>query len=177
MSHLLDRRALLARTAAFGALGAAALAVPRRSHAIEAGQALPVANVPGAAGQPPVPLFDGKARATYIDFWASWCGPCRQSFPWLNRMQAKFGPKGLRIVGVNLDSQPADAQRFLAQLPAQFTLAFDPSAEIARRFALKAMPSSVLLGADGKVLAVHAGFREEDTGPLEARIAAALGGA
>ncbi|MEK8035040.1 TlpA disulfide reductase family protein, partial [Ideonella sp. DXS29W] len=131
--------------------------------------------VPGASGQPAVPLFDGKARATYIDFWASWCGPCRQSFPWMNRMQSKFGPKGLRVVAVNLDSQPADAQRFLAQSPAQFTLAFDPSAEAARRFGIKAMPSSVLLGADGKVITTHAGFRDEDIAPLEARIAAALG--
>jgi cytochrome c biogenesis protein CcmG, thiol:disulfide interchange protein DsbE len=79
------------------------------------------------------------------------------------------------VVAVNLDSQTADAQRFLAQWPAQFTLGFDPSAEAARRFGIKAMPSSVLLGADGKVIATHAGFREEDIAPLESRIAAALG--
>lgn len=170
MSFHLSRRALLQATG----LGAAALALPRAALAIEPGQALPLATVPGAAGQPAVPLFDGKARATYIDFWASWCGPCRQSFPWMNKLQARFGPKGLRVVAVNLDSQSADAQRFLAQWPAQFTLAFDPTAEAARRFGIKAMPSSVLLGADGKVIATHAGFREEDTGPLEARVAAAL---
>jgi cytochrome c biogenesis protein CcmG, thiol:disulfide interchange protein DsbE len=171
MNSLLSRRALLQATG----LGAAALVLPHAAWALEAGQSLPLASVPGAAGQPAVPLFDGKARATYIDFWASWCGPCRQSFPWMNRMQAKFGPKGLRVVAINLDSQPADAQRFLAQVPAQFTLAFDPTAEAARRFGIKSMPSSVLLGADGKVVDMHAGFRDEDTGPLEARIAAALG--
>jgi len=175
MTSLLSRRGLLAGASA--SLALAALAVPRAARALEAGQPLPLASVPGGAGQPAVPLFDGKARATYIDFWASWCGPCRQSFPWMNRMQAKFGPKGLRIVAVNLDSQAADAQRFLAQLPAQFTLAFDAGAESARRFGIKAMPSSVLLGADGRVVATHAGFRDEDTGPLEARIAAALGAA
>lgn len=168
----LSRRALLVQA---GALGAAALAAPRAAQAVEAGQALPLATVPGTTGQPPVALFDGKARATYIDFWASWCGPCRQSFPWMNRLQAKYGPKGLRIVAVNLDSQTADAQRFLAERPAQFTLAFDPTAESARRFGIKAMPSSVLVGADGRVAATHAGFRDEDLGPLEARIAAALG--
>jgi cytochrome c biogenesis protein CcmG/thiol:disulfide interchange protein DsbE len=172
MTRLLSRRALLAQASA---LGAAALVLPGSALALEPGAALPMASVPGAAGQAPVPLFDGKARATYIDFWASWCGPCRQSFPWMNRVQAKYGPKGLRIVAVNLDSQPADAQRFLAERPAQFTLAFDPAAESARRFGIKAMPSSVLLGADGKVVATHAGFRDEDLGPLEARIAAALG--
>jgi cytochrome c biogenesis protein CcmG/thiol:disulfide interchange protein DsbE len=172
MTRLLSRRALLAQAST---LGAAALVLPRPALALEPGQAVPLATVPGAPGQAPVPLFDGKARATYIDFWASWCGPCRQSFPWMNRVQAKYGPKGLRIVAVNLDSQPADAQRFLAERPAQFTLAFDPAAESARRFGIKAMPSSVLLGADGKVVATHAGFRDEDLGPLEARIAAAVG--
>ncbi|HJV71028.1 TlpA disulfide reductase family protein [Ideonella sp.] len=175
MTSLLSRRSLLAQASA--SLALAALTVPRAARALEAGQALPLASVPGGAGQPAVPLFDGKARATYIDFWASWCGPCRQSFPWMNRMQARYGAKGLRIVAVNLDSQPADAQRFLAQLPAQFSLAFDAGAESARRFGIKAMPSSVLLGADGKVVATHAGFREEDASPLEARIAAALGAA
>jgi cytochrome c biogenesis protein CcmG, thiol:disulfide interchange protein DsbE len=170
MHFPLSRRALLQATG----LGAAALVLPRAACAIEAGQALPITSVPGAAGQAAVPLFDGKARATYIDFWASWCGPCRQSFPWMNRMQSKFGPQGLRVVAVNLDSQPAEAQRFLAQWPAQFTLAFDPTAEAARRLGIKAMPSSVLLGADGKVVATHAGFRDDDIAPLEARIAAVL---
>jgi cytochrome c biogenesis protein CcmG/thiol:disulfide interchange protein DsbE len=170
---LFSRRSLLGHATA--GLALAALASPRMARAIEPGQALPMAHVPGAAGQPAVPLYDGKARATYIDFWASWCGPCRQSFPWMGRMQSKFGPRGLRIVAVNLDAQVADAQRFLAQLPAPFTVAFDSAAESARRFGIKAMPSSVLLGADGKVIAVHAGFRDEDVGPLEARIAAALG--
>lgn len=171
MNLSLSRRAWLQATG----FGLAALAWSRNALAVEPGQSLPMASVSGATGQPAVALFDGKARATYIDFWASWCGPCRQSFPWMNRMQSKFGSQGLRVVAVNLDSQPADAQRFLAQWPAQFTLAFDPSAEAARRFGIKTMPSSVLLGADGKVIATHAGFRDEDADPLEARIAAALG--
>lgn len=172
MSRPPTRRALLTQACA---IGAAALVLPRQALALDPGQALPLATVPGPTGQAAVPLFDGKARVTYIDFWASWCGPCRESFPWMNRLQAKYGPKGLRIVAVNLDSVPSDAQRFLAERPAQFALAFDPSAESARRFGIKAMPSSVLLGADGKVVATHAGFRAEDQAPLEARIAAALG--
>lgn len=169
----LSRRHLLLQTLPVLATGAL-WAAPRTAHAVEPGQALPPLTLPGAAGAAPVQLVDGKARLTYIDFWASWCGPCRQSFPWMNRLQAKFGPRGLRVVAVNLDAQAADAQRFLAQVPASFTLAFDPAAESARRIGIKAMPSSVLVGADGKVLAVHSGFRDEDIAALEARIAAAL---
>jgi len=148
-------------------------AAAAQAAALEPGQALPVANVPGLAGN--VALVDGKARLTYVDFWASWCGPCRQSFPWMNRMQAKFGPQGLRIVAVNLDAKRPDAQAFLAEMPATFDLGFDAGGVAARQFGVKTMPSSVLVGADGKVIAVHQGFRKEDEAELESRIAAALG--
>ena len=74
----------------------------------------------------PLALADGQARLTYVDFWASWCGPCRQSFPWMNQMQDKYGAKGLRVLAVNLDARREDAQRFLAEHPARFALGFDP---------------------------------------------------
>jgi len=143
------------------------------ARALAPGQSLPISNVSGKDAAA-LPLVDGKARVTYIDFWASWCGPCRQSFPWMNRMQDKFGAKGLRIVAVNLDAKRADAQDFLAQLPARFELGFDSGGAAARQFGVKTMPSSVLVGPDGKVIAVHNGFREEDEAELEQRIAAAL---
>jgi len=148
-------------------------AIAAQAAVLEPGQSLPVASVPGSTGS--VALVDGKARATYIDFWASWCGPCRQSFPWMNRMQAKFGPQGLRIVAVNLDAKRPDAQAFLAEMPASFELAFDVGGTAARQFGVKTMPSSVLVGADGKVIAIHQGFRKEDESELEGHIAAALG--
>lgn len=155
------------------ALLALACLLPLSSHALEAGQALPVASVPGAEATP-VALHDGKARLTYIDFWASWCGPCRKSMPWMNQMQQKFGPKGLRIVAINLDAQREDATRFLQEVPARVQLGFDAAGDTARRFGVKAMPTSVLVGADGKVIEVHRGFREDDPAALEARFAALL---
>ncbi|MDH0864005.1 choice-of-anchor D domain-containing protein [Mitsuaria sp. GD03876] len=143
------------------------------AHAADVGQPLAVSTVPGPDGAPVV-LHDGKAKLTYVDFWASWCGPCRQSFPWMNRMQAKYGAQGLRIVAVNLDASRTDAQAFLKEVPATVALAFDPKGESARRVGVRAMPSSVLIGPDGRVLMEHAGFRAEDESALEARIAAAL---
>lgn len=145
------------------------------AHAVEVGQPLPVTSVAAADGSA-VPLFDGKARLTYVDFWASWCGPCRQSFPWMNRMQAKYGAQGLRIVAVNLDANRSDALAFLKDVPASVTVTFDSKGETARKVGVRAMPSSVLLGPDGKVLLQHAGFRAEDEADLEARMAAALQG-
>ena len=152
---------------------AVALAVPSVSHALDAG-----APAPGFA----LPLQDGKVyrldaargKVVYVDFWASWCGPCRRSFPWLNAMQAKYGAQGFEVVGVNLDQARADAEQFLAQTPARFRIAFDPAGTSAKEYAVKGMPSSVLVGADGRVVLTHAGFREDERAELEAKIVAAL---
>jgi thiol-disulfide isomerase/thioredoxin len=121
-----------------------------------------------------VTLPDAKAKLTYIDFWASWCGPCRQSFPWLNRMHARYAAKGLRIIGVNLDASRPDADKFLAEFPAQFDLVFDPRGASGKTFGLRGMPSAVLVGADGKIVAMHMGFRAGDPEELEAMIKAEL---
>jgi thiol-disulfide isomerase/thioredoxin len=117
-----------------------------------------------------------KGQYIYIDYWASWCGPCRQSFPWMNALQAKLGPKGLKVVAVNVDAKRADADKFLTHTPAQFTIAFDPFGDSAKKLAIKTMPTSMLVSPEGKVLFVHSGFRAEETGQLEAKIAAAMVG-
>ncbi len=148
-----------------------ALSTPLAS-ALEAGQAVPDISLPGATVAPR--LSDLKGKVVYLDFWASWCGPCKQSFPWMNDMQQKYGAKGLQVVGVNLDAKRPDAERFLAENPALFALAYDAKGETARQVGVKGMPTSVLIDADGKVLAVHQGFREQDRAELEARFVAAL---
>lgn len=148
-----------------------ALSAPLAS-ALETGQAVPDISLPGATVAPR--LSDLKGKVVYLDFWASWCGPCKQSFPWMNDMQQKYGAKGLQVVGVNLDAKRPDAERFLAENPALFALAYDAKGETARQVGVKGMPTSVLIDADGKVLAVHQGFREQDRAELEARFVAAL---
>jgi thiol-disulfide isomerase/thioredoxin len=115
-----------------------------------------------------------KGQYIYIDYWASWCGPCRQSFPWMNALQAKLGSKGLKVVAVNVDAKRADADKFLTHTPAQFTIAFDPQGESAKKLAIKTMPTSMLVNPEGKVLFVHSGFRAEEKEPLEAKIVAAM---
>lgn len=159
------------RSAAALAL-AGALALP--AFALAPGDRAP--EIAATAGGAPVRIGALRGQVVLVDFWASWCGPCKQSFPWLNAMHAKYGAQGLRIVGVNLDTKREDADRFLAQVPAKFQLAFDPRGDTPAAWQVKAMPSSVLVGADGRVLHVHAGFREEDAAALEARITAALAG-
>jgi thiol-disulfide isomerase/thioredoxin len=123
---------------------------------------------------PPAALAPVEGRVIWVDFWASWCVPCRRSFPWLNAMQRKYGPRGLQIIGVNLDKDRALADAFLAEVPAEFALRFDPSAGLAKQFGVEAMPSSYLLDADGNVLVGHAGFRTAEAGDYERAIEAAL---
>lgn len=151
---------------ALGTLGLPALA-------LDPGQ--PAPDVDLAAGPGAEKLSKLKGKVVYVDFWASWCGPCRQSFPWMNEMQGKYGSKGLQIVGINLDAKRADADQFLAQLPAKFAVGFDAKGDSAKHFGVKGMPTSVLIGPDGKVLAVHQGFKDEDRKELEAKFVNALG--
>ena len=127
-----------------------------------------------ARAAPPAALAPVEGRVVWVDFWASWCVPCRRSFPWLNSMQRKYGPAGLQIIAVNLDKERELADGFLAEVPAEFALRFDPAAALAKEFGVQTMPSSFLIDANGTVLAKHFGFRTADTGDYERAIEAAL---
>ncbi len=140
--------------------------------ALEPGELAPALELTGVEAQQAVPV---TGKLTYVDFWASWCGPCRKSFPWMNEMQRKYAGQGLAIVAVNLDQERADADTFLQKIPAEFPIAFDPSGDAPTRYGVKGMPTSVLVGADGKVLEIHAGFNERDAAALEEMIRKHLG--
>jgi len=142
------------------------------SQAIEAGQAAPDFELPGRQG--PVKLSQYKGKTVYLDFWASWCGPCKQSFPWMNEMQSRYSGKGLQVLAVNLDQKAADATAFLGSNPARFDVAFDPNGTTPKQYAIKGMPTSVLIGPDGRVIQTHSGFKDEQRAELEAHIKHAL---
>jgi cytochrome c biogenesis protein CcmG/thiol:disulfide interchange protein DsbE len=114
-------------------------------------------------------------RVVVLDFWASWCVPCRRSFPWLNTMHEKYADDGLVIIGVNLDMERADAERFLQEYPASFTILYDENQELARQFEVVAMPSSYVIGRDGQVIARHMGFKVKQQDEYESIIVEALG--
>lgn len=153
---------------------AMSLSFAGQALALDPGQPAPALELQGATA--PVGLSKLKGKLVYVDFWASWCGPCKQSFPWMNEMQAKYGARGLQILAVNVDAKRADADGFLAGTPASFQVAFDPTGDAPKRFEVKGMPSSVLVGPDGKVIKVHNGFRADERKQLEDAIVAALAG-
>ena len=154
--------------AVFASLAALA---PLPAMAVEAGEAAPAFSLPSASGAP-VATDKLRGKVIYVDFWASWCGPCRRSFPWMNEMQQKYGPKGFVVVGINVDKKRADADKFLAQVPAAFTIVFDEAGSTPSAFGVKGMPSAYLIDANGKVSYVERGFLDEHRAELEQRVAA-----
>lgn len=113
-----------------------------------------------------VKLSAYRGKVVYIDFWASWCGPCRKSFPWMNEIQQKYGNQ-VKIIAINLDQDRAEADKFLQQNPPKFTIAFDPDGKTAETYKVKAMPSSYLIDSKGMIVSSHAGFRGQDKAELE----------
>ncbi|GAA59114.1 thiol-disulfide oxidoreductase resA [Pseudoalteromonas sp. BSi20652] len=103
-------------------------------------------------------LAELKGQVVFLDFWASWCAPCRKSFPWLNEMQAKYQAQGFTVLAINLDVEHKDALSFLDQTPADFPIIYDPEATIGKKYDLIGMPSSYVFGRDGKIKYRHVGF-------------------
>jgi thiol-disulfide isomerase/thioredoxin len=125
---------------------------------------------------PPPELGPVEGKVVWVDFWASWCVPCRRAFRWMNEMHRKYSQQGLEIVAVNLDMDRALADGFLKEIPAEFAIRFDPDGKLAKQFDVQAMPSSFVLDSDGKVLAAHYGFKLADAADYERQIQAALAG-
>jgi peroxiredoxin len=129
------------------------------------------------------PLLDGggeldsathRGKVVYIDFWASWCAPCRQAMPTYDRLARMYAPMGLVIIGVNQDANSKDAHRFLSRTRVSFPLVADSGHAIARAFDFKTMPTGYLIDRKGRVRYVHSGFQESSVPALEATIMALL---
>lgn len=99
-----------------------------------------------------------KGKVVYLDFWASWCVPCRKSFPWMNKMQSQYSQDKFVIVTINLDKKKELANDFLKKYPANFQVIHDPTGKLAKKYQIKGMPSSILFNAEGKPIATHKGF-------------------
>ncbi len=115
-----------------------------------------------------------KNKVVYIDFWASWCGPCRKSFPWLNQLQTKYKDKGLVVIGINLDADIKKAYQFLDQTPANFKLLSDPNGKLAQQYKLIGMPSSFVLDGNGEIRHRHVGFKKSSINQYEKSIVSLL---
>jgi thiol-disulfide isomerase/thioredoxin len=132
---------------------------------------------PAAAtdGSPPAPEFRLENRAggemslsglkgqvVMINFWASWCGPCRQEFPALDQIYSKYKPMGFQMVAINVESEKADAERFLGKTPVSFPILFDPDNTVSGNYGVSAMPTTFLVDRQGRLRWQHRAYKPGD---------------
>jgi thiol-disulfide isomerase/thioredoxin len=139
---------------------------------VRVGDPVPPVSLPVLSGadQKTLDLATLRGRVVYVDFWASWCGPCRLSFPRLQALREELGPRGFEVVAINVDEFEQDARSFLEEIPVSYPVVRDGSGETPARFGVLGMPSGYLLDRDGVVRAVHQGFRRGDEERLRAEI-------
>lgn len=144
---------------------------------VSAASPVPAASSPASpetSAEAPLDLAALRGKVVYLDFWASWCAPCRESFPWMNRLQAELGAEGLVVIAVNVDDSRGDAERFLREHPAQFRIVFDPQGELPEKFGVHGMPTSFLIDRQGHVQARHEGFFMRDRDALARQVRSLL---
>ncbi|HKE94377.1 MAG TPA: TlpA disulfide reductase family protein [Povalibacter sp.] len=103
-----------------------------------------------------------KGQVVMLNFWASWCGPCRQEMPLLDQMHKRYSSLGFTLIGVNVESNTQDAEKWLQQTPVTFPVLFDKENRISKLYDVNAMPSTVFIDRKGNVRALHRGYKPGD---------------
>jgi peroxiredoxin len=122
-----------------------------------------------------VSLADFRGKIVFVDFWASWCSPCRESLPLYDKLAADFGTSDFAVIAVNLDETASDAKKFIAQHPVRYTIVQNPQGDIPKAFGVSGMPSSYLIDRDGTIRQRHIGFDKKDVDMLRAEVTKLLG--
>jgi thiol-disulfide isomerase/thioredoxin len=146
-------------------LGALALSLCGRPFVADAGQikvgdAFPDLTQFQLEGKLPDNL---KGKVVVVDFWASWCGPCKASFPVMEQLHQQYGDKGLVIIAVNLDDKRGEMDDFLKKNPVTFAVVRDAAKKLVAKASIASMPTSFVLDGEGHVRAVHNGFHGEES--------------
>lgn len=147
------------------ALGAL-LQLGARSPGAEPGQPVPDCELASLRGNDRHDPSGFAGDVVWVDFWASWCSSCAESFPFLEDLQRDLGARGLRVLAINVDEDPREAEAFLARHPVSFTLAADPEGSCSRRFRIAGMPASYLVDRQGIVRYAGRGFRAGEAASL-----------
>ena len=112
----------------------------------------------GADGRP-VRMADYRGQVVLINFWASWCAPCREEMPILDRIHQRYKALGFTVIGVNADENPADGAKQLAATPVSFPVGFDPHGMVSTVYAVDSMPCTVIVDRKGDVRLLHRGYQ------------------
>lgn len=140
------------------------------ANATEVGQPAPQFTLPTLKSNSPTPFKQFAGKVVYLDFWASWCAPCKTSFPLLNKLHQKLNAQGFEVVAVNLDEDKTLGEKFLQEVPVDFTVLRDEKGEWADKYVVDSMPTSFIIDKNGVVQKIHHGFTSEDIKEIEAKI-------
>lgn len=151
-------------------LSCAALTLTSSVHGLEAGRVAPNCALTPVGNGERYDIRQFHGQVVFVDFWASWCSSCAQSFPFLNSLHQEFGDRGLQVLAINLDEKPEDANHFLEKHPADFAVAFDAEGRCPQEFGVMAMPSSYLVDRKGNIRHVHLGFRRGESEELRSLV-------
>jgi thiol-disulfide isomerase/thioredoxin len=144
-----------------------------RASALDAGAPLPEIGLTDLSGKR-IDAATLKGKVVIVDFWASWCAPCKQEMPILEKLYQKYGSKGLVVVGVSVDQEDANVGAFVKQLKVSFPIVHDKAHGVANRFKPPRMPSSYIIDRQGIVRKVHGGFRAADASAIEGEVSSLL---
>ena len=106
-----------------------------------------------------VRLGELAGQVVMLNFWASWCGPCRQEIPLLEQMYQQFKPLGFTVLGVNVEESATAAKRMLKDTPVSFPILFDSNNTVSKLYNVKAMPTTLLIDRDGNMRFLHQGYK------------------
>jgi DsbE subfamily thiol:disulfide oxidoreductase len=106
-----------------------------------------------------VRLSDLRGQVVLLNFWASWCGPCRQEMPILDDIHKQYSSLGFSVLGVNLDAKSSKAINYLKDTPVTFPVLYDPKGDVSGTYGVQAMPSTVIIDKDGNVRFLHEGYK------------------
>ncbi|MGH8185613.1 MAG: TlpA family protein disulfide reductase [Steroidobacteraceae bacterium] len=121
----------------------------------------PSFSLPSRAGDT-VSLDQLKGKVVMLNFWASWCGPCRQEMPLLDQMHKRYSSLGFTLIGVNVEANTKDAERWLQQTPVSFPVLFDRDSKVSKAYDVSAMPSTVFIDRKGNLRYLHRGYKAGD---------------
>jgi peroxiredoxin len=111
-------------------------------------------------GGPNLRLQEQRGQVVLVNFWATWCGPCRQELPHLNRLHDKYRASGFQLLGINIDDDARVASELATRLGIKFPVLLDTDKKVSRLYDMSAMPATVVIDRDGRVRYIHRGYRD-----------------